>query len=129
MAVMRTFWALLAGFVAMALLVGGITALLRRCAPGWIVETGRLTAGAVVVTLGASFLSAVAGGYVTAVVAVGNALVQVLVLAIVVLALTAMSVLQQRGQQPIPFQLALVALTPMGVLAGGLLRMRVLGLI
>jgi hypothetical protein len=128
-AVARTFWALLAGFAAMALLVGGITALLRRFTPGWVVETGRLTAGAVVVTLGASFLSAVAGGYVTAVVAVGNALVQVLVLAIVVLALTAMSVLQQRGQQPVPFQLALVALTPMGVLAGGLLRMRVLGLI
>jgi hypothetical protein len=125
----RTFWALLAGFVAMALLIGGVTALLRRFTPGWIVETGKPTAGAVLVTLGASFLSATAGGYVTAVVAVGNALVQVLVLAIVVLALTAMSVLQQRGQQPIPFQLALVALTPMGVLAGGLLRMRVLGLL
>jgi len=127
--VMRTFVALLAGFVTMGLLVTTMTALLRRLTPGWIVEEGRPGAGAVVVTLGASFLSAAAGGYVTAVVAVGDALVQVLMLAIVVLALCALSALQQRGKQPVAFQLALVALTPMGVLAGALLRMRILGLI
>ena len=129
MVVMRTFVALLAGFITMGLLVATMTALLRRFTPGWIVEEGRPGAGAVVVTLGASFLSAAAGGYVTAVVAVGDALVQVLMLAIVVLALCALSALQQRGKQPVAFQLALVALTPMGVLAGALLRMRILGLI
>lgn len=129
MVVIRTFYALLAGFLTMAALVAVITTLLRRFTPGWIVESVKPDAGAVIVTLGASFLSAVAGGYVTSVVAVGNALVQVLVLAIVVLALTALSALQQRGKHPIAFQLALVALTPMGVMAGALLRLRVLGLI
>lgn len=129
MVVAHTFFALLAGFLTMAALIAALTALLRRFTPGWIVETGTPGAGAVIVTLGASFLCAAAGGYVTSVVAIGNALVQVLVLAIAVLALAALSVLQQRGQQPIAFQLALVAITPMGVLAGGLLRLRVLGLL
>lgn len=129
MVVVRTFLALLSGFATMVLLVAATTMLLKRLTPGWIVETVRPGAGAVIVTLGASFLSAAAGGYVTSVVAVGDALVQVLVLAIVVLALTALSVLQQRGKQPVAFQLALVALTPMGVMAGALLRMRMLGLL
>ena len=129
MVVARTFLALLAGFLTMAALVAAITALLRRFTPGWIVDEGKPGAGAVIVTLWASFLSTAAGGYVTAVVAVGDALVQVLMLAIVVLALSALSALQQRGKLPIVFQLAMVALTPMGVLAGALVRMRVLGLL
>lgn len=129
MVVVHTFLALLAGFATAALLTAAITVLLRRLTPGWIADVGRPSAGAVVVTLGASFLSAAAGGYVTAVVARGDALVQVLVLAIVLLALTALSVLQQRGQQPVAFQLALVAITPLGAMAGALVRMRVLGLI
>jgi len=50
-------------------------------------------------------------------------------LGIIVLALAALSALQARGKQPIWYQLTLVALTPMGVLAGGLVRLRVLGIL
>jgi hypothetical protein len=81
------------------------------------------------VSLGASFLAAAAGGYVTAWVAAANPLIHVLALAIVVLALAALSALQSRGKQPIWFQLAQVAISPIGVLAGGLTRLRVLGIL
>jgi hypothetical protein len=58
-----------------------------------------------------------------------NPLVHVLALGIVVLALAALSALQSRGNQPIWYQLAQVAISPLGVLAGGLLRLRVLGIL
>ena len=79
--------------------------------------------------LGYSFLAAAAGGYVTAWVAAANPLVHVLALGMVVLALAALSALQSRGKQPIWYQLALVAISPLGVLAGGLVRLRVLGIL
>ena len=82
-----------------------------------------------VVNLGYSFLAAAAGGYVTAWTAAANPLIHVLALGIVVLALAALSVLQSKGMQPIWCQLTLVAIAPLGVLAGGLLRLRVLGII
>jgi len=40
-----------------------------------------------------------------------------------------LSALQSRGKQPVWYQLALVAITPIGVLAGGLVRLRVLGIL
>ena len=58
-----------------------------------------------------------------------NPLIHVLALAITVLLLAALSALQQRGQQPVWYILSLVALTPIGVLAGGLIRLRVLGIL
>ena len=79
--------------------------------------------------LGYSFLAAAAGGYVTAWAGRGNPLVLVLGLGIIVLALAALSALQSRGKQPIWYQLSLVAITPLGVLAGGLVRLRVLGIL
>ena len=65
----------------------------------------------------------------TAVLARGNPLTQVLALALIVLGLAALSALQARGQQPIWYQLAQVTLSPLGVFAGGLVRLRVLGIL
>jgi hypothetical protein len=113
----------------MAALVALITALLQRLTPGWIGQPGKPKPGYVFVNLGYSFLAAAAGGYVTAWIAVHNPLVHVLALAITVLLLAALSALQQRGQQPVWYMLALVAITPLGVLAGGLVRLRVLGIL
>jgi hypothetical protein len=79
--------------------------------------------------LGYSFLAAAAGGYVTAWLSSANPLIHVLVLAIVVLAMSALSALQARGKQPVWYALTLLALTPVGVFAGGLLRLRVLGVL
>ncbi len=78
---------------------------------------------------GSALLTGAAGGYQTALAARGNPLVHVLALGMVVLALAALSALQAKGEQPVSFQLTLVAISPLGVLAGGLLRLRVLGIL
>lgn len=129
MVVFQAFLALAAGFATMASLVAIITLLLKRLTPSWVGATGRPGVGYVIVNLGYSFLAAAAGGYVTAWTAHANPLVHVLALAIVILVLSALSALQQRGQQPIWYMLALVAIAPVGVFAGGLLRLRILGIL
>jgi len=129
MVALHAFLALLAGFGTMAALVALITALLQKLTPGWIGEPGNPKPGYVFVNLGYSFLAAAAGGYVTAWIAEHNPLIHVLALAITVLLLAALSALQQRGQQPVWYMLTLVALTPVGALAGGLVRLRVVGVL
>lgn len=129
MVVLHAFVALLAGFGTMAVLVAGVTFLLQKLTPGWVGEAGRPNAGYMFVNLGYSFLAAAAGGYVTAWIAEHNPLIHALALAMAVLLLAAMSALQQRGHQPIWYLLVLVALTPIGVVAGGLIRLRVLGIL
>lgn len=129
MVILHAFLALAAGFAVMAALVILLTALLTRLVPSWTGSEGRPQPGYVFVNLGYSFLAAAAGGYVTAWVAAANPLIHVLALGIVVLALAALSALQSRGKQPIWYALSLVAISPLGVLAGGLLRLRVLGIL
>ena len=129
MVILRAFLALLAGFATMALLVMMLTALLVKLTPSWVGEPGKPKPGYIFVNLGYSFLAAAAGGYVTAWAAQRNPLIHVLALALAVLAMAGLSALQQRGQQPIWYMLALVALSPLGVLAGGLVRLRVLGVL
>lgn len=129
MVILHGFFALLAGFAAMAILVILVTALLKRLAPEWVGEQSKPKLGYVFVNLGYSFLAAAAGGYVTAWAAVSNPLVHVLALAIAVLVLSALSALQMRGKQPIGYQLALIAISPIGIMAGGLMRLRLLGMI
>ncbi len=129
MIILRTFLALAAGFATMGVLVMGMTALLTKLTPSWVGEQNKPRPGYVFVNLGYSFLAAAAGGYVTAWAAAANPLIHVLALGIVVLALAALSALQSKGRQPIWYALALVAIAPLGVLAGGLVRLRVLGIL
>jgi hypothetical protein len=129
MVMAHAFLALLAGFATMAVLVVVLTALLGRLAPGWVGAEGRPRPGYAFVNLGYSFLAAAAGGYVTAWLSAANPLLHVLVLGIVVLAMGALSALQARGKQPVWYALTLLALSPLGVLAGGLVRLRVLGIL
>ena len=79
----------------------------------------------------ASWLVGIAAGLatVTAWVAAANPLIHVLALAMVVLALAALRALQSRGKQPVWYALILVAISPIGVLAGGLVRLRMLGIL
>jgi hypothetical protein len=113
----------------MVAIVTVVTALLRRLAPEWVGIERRPRAGYVFVNLGYSFLAAAAGGYVTAWAAAKSPLQNVLALAVVVLALGAISALQARGRQPAWYQLVLLILAPLGVVAGGLVRLRVVGII
>jgi hypothetical protein len=127
--VLHAFVALLAGFAVMAVLVMLVTAALARLTPDWVGATGSPSPGYVFVNLGYSFIASAAGGYVTAWVAWDNPLHHVLALAIVVLALAALSALQQKGKQPVWYAVTLVGITPLGVLAGGLVRLRMLGIL
>ena len=129
MVAMHAFFALLAGFLTIAVLVGVLTALLMRLTPSWVQNEGKPQPGYIFINVAYSFLAAAAGGYVTSWVAAANPLYHVLALAIIVLAIAALSALQQRGKQPIWYQLTLVALSPIGVFAGGILRLRVLGIL
>ena len=129
MVTFHAFLALAAGFVTMAALVAVLTALLMKLTPSWVSDHGKPKPGYIFVNLGYSFLAAAAGGYVTALLAAANPLYHVLALGIIVLALAALSAMQSKGKQPVWYQLTLVALTPIGVLAGGLVRLRVLGIL
>jgi hypothetical protein len=97
--------------------------------PSWVGEEDKPEPAYIFVNLGYSFLAAAAGGYVTAWLAAANPLYHVLALGVIVLALAGLSAMQAKGKQPIWYQLTLVALTPVGVLAGGLVRLRVLGIL
>jgi hypothetical protein len=125
----HAFLALVAGFATMAILVVVLTAALARLVPEWVGTEGNPRLGYAVVNLGYSALSAAAGGYVTAWLSAANPLIHVLVLGIVVLAMGALSALQSRGKQPVWYALSLLALMPLGALAGGLLRLHMLAII
>ena len=125
----KAFGSLLAGFASMALLVVVVTALLKRFAPEWVGAETRPRPGYVFVNLGYSFLAATAGGFVSAWIAGASPLPAVSGLAVVVLVMGALSALTARGKQPLWYQAALLAITPLGVLAGGLVRLRVVGIL
>jgi hypothetical protein len=141
--ILRAFLALAAGFAVMVALTIGLAALVAQIVPSWAHVEGKvppelpegdlrplgLQPGYAFVSLGSAFLAAAAGGYLTAWVAAANPLIHALALAMVVLALAALSALQSRGKQPVWFALAQVAISPLGVLAGGLVRLRALGIL
>jgi len=126
---LQAFGSLLAGFATMALVVVIVTAGLKRFAPEWVGVEARPRPGYVFVNLGYSFLAAAAGGFVSAWIAGASPLPAVLGLAVVVLVMGALSALMARGKQPLWYQAALLAITPLGVLAGGLVRLRVVGVL
>ena len=127
MVILHAFLALLLGFAAMTLLVVSLRLLLARIAPEWATDA-RVSPAAAWAHLGSAFFAGAAGGYITAWIEAANPLRGVLVLAVVVLVLGGLSALPSRGKQPIRYVLALVAIAPLGVVAGGLVRLRVLGL-
>jgi hypothetical protein len=124
----RAFEALFAGFALLTAVLGLVRGLLVRFVPEWA-SPGRRRPGSLVFHLGSTLLASVAGGYLTAWIGWDNPLRDALVLGVAVLVLGALSALQARGTQPVAYQLAMVAIAPAGVLAGGLVRLRVLGLL
>jgi hypothetical protein len=129
MVTLHAFLALLAGFAIMTLIIIAVTAALTKLAPAWARSEGRPAPSYALVSLTYTFAAAAAGGYITAWAARENFLADVLALAVVVLILGALSALQMRGRQPVWFQIAQVTISPLGVMAGGLLRLRITGLL
>ena len=126
--ILRAVWALLAGFAVMTALVFAVTMLLMKRAPAWVGASAKPNPTYLLVNVAYSFVAAAAGGYVTAWIAADNPLPRVLMLAIAVLAMSAISALEARGRQPLGYQIALAVLSPIGVLAGGLIRLKVAGM-
>jgi hypothetical protein len=129
MVTLHAFLALLAGCATMVLLAIGLAVLKARLIPEWADARGRLSVGSAFVNLGCSFLAGAAGGYVTAGIVTawrtaGSVLGFVLMLAVVALAMGGISALASRGKLPVAYLLAMAAVTPMGVVAGGLVRLR-----
>jgi len=129
MVVLHAFLALAAGFATMAILVTVMTVLMQKFVPDWTESAGTPTLAYTFVNLGWTFIAAAAGGYLTAWIAQHNPLVHVLALAIAVLLLAALSALQQRGVLPIWYLLGLVTIVPIGAFVGGVVRLRVLGVL
>lgn len=129
MVMLWSFLALASGLLTVVLLALLFEFTLRRVLPSWSDEAAHLTLTAGFVHLGASFLTALAGGLVAASVAQSAPLVHVLALGIIVLVLAALSALENRGKRARLFLLAQVSLAPLGVLAGGLIRLRMLGVL
>lgn len=132
MKILHSFLAISGGFLVIALLVAIATFVEKLMTPKTtdeVDETLRPRRLDLLLNLGYSVLFAATGGYVTAWIARENPLVHTLALAMVVLLLSALSALQLKGKQPVGYQLALTALTPLAVLSGGLLRLKQLGLL
>lgn len=104
------------------------TALIARLTPSWVGDPAHPKAGYLFVNLGDSFLAAAAGGYVTAWLGSATPLAHTLVLAVIVLVLAGLNAALVRGKHVLGYQFALVILTPLGVVAGGLVRLRTLGI-
>jgi hypothetical protein len=126
---LHAFLALLAGYITMSAIVIAATALIARLTPSWVGDPANPDLGYIFVNLGYSFLGAAAGGYLTAAIGRENPWMHTVVLAVVVLVLAALNALLVRGKKPMLYQLALVGLTPIGVLVGGLVRLRILGIL
>ena len=129
MVIVHAFLALAGGLALLLLLAALFDRLVKWLAPDWAADGVRPDAGLMAANLGWSFLAGAAGGYLTAWLGASNPLYQALVLAIIVLALGALSAMQARGKQPVGYALALVAVSPVGVVAGALIRLRVLGVL
>ena len=129
MVTLHAFVALLAGFLTMTLIVVAATALIAHLVPSWVGDPGNPSGGYIFVNLGYSFLAAAAGGYVAAWIGSATPVAHTLVLAVVVLLISALNAVLARGKQTIAYQIALVILSPIGIIAGGLARLRVLGIL
>ena len=97
MVMAHAFAALAAGFAVATLLALAMRGLLGMLAPSLAAVEARPGLSYTTVNLGASFLVAAAGGFITAWVAAANPLVHVLALGLILLALAALNVLQMRG--------------------------------
>ena len=123
----RSFLAILAGFATMAVLVTLATLSITKSFPRLIGDQAHPRRRYLLLNLAYSAAFAIAGGYLTAMIAKADPLRNVLMLAIVVLMISALSAMQLRGQQPLVYQFALIVIMPIAALAVGLLRMHAAG--
>lgn len=128
MSIANSFLAILAGFVTIVGLTGVATVLLKRFAPSLAREDAPPDLFIMAVNVGLGLAFSLLGGYITARMAQSNPLIHVLMLALTVLLLSAFSSMQLKGKQPVYYLLVLMVIPSLAVLAGGLMRLRQMGI-
>ena len=120
-AIVKSILAILAGYVAMAIAVVALTAVVTRIMPQSEGSPGAAYMG---INLCYSFAAAVLGGFTAAWIA-GRAPIQHgYVLAALVFLLSIFSAIQMGNKQPRGYQIALALLAPAGVMLGAYLKAR-----
>lgn len=126
-AIERSFLAILAGFATMAVLVALATLAISKAFPEPVGDPTGPRRSHLFLNLACGAIFAAVGGYVTAWIAKPDPLPNILMLALVVLTISALSAIQLRGEQQLPYQFAQLVVTPLAALGGGLLRMHAAG--
>ena len=121
------FVAMLAGFTITAGLTSAVSVLLPKLVPAWAGRDGSPRRPLLVAYVGVSFVAASVGGYVAALIAADYPLATALALGIVTLVLGGVGTLQSGEKYPLWYLILLLIVTPIGVVAGGLIRMKALG--
>jgi hypothetical protein len=121
------FRALLGGFAVMAAVAAAARLVLSRARPGWAGETARRAPGSLFADAVVAMVAGGSGGFVTAWAAPVNPLGPLVGLSIASLALAALSALFEREHLSMVYLFAVLAFTPLAVIAGGLLRLRLWG--
>lgn len=129
MMLLRTFYALAAGFVVVLGLQAAAMLILRRRAPSWAGTQARPGAAYTLAHGGILLLASAAGGWVTAQLSQANPLIHALDLALVMLLIAALTAMQSRGRQPAWYLLLMLPVAPLGIFAGGVIFLRWAGLL
>jgi hypothetical protein len=121
---MHSIIAIIAGFATMALLVIISTAAATRLMLGSAMSdtSARPTGAYLAVNLSYSLVFAALGGYISAAIATRAPLMHALILAGFVLLMGLMSLPQSWGKQPKWYSITICLVSPICVIAGGLLR-------
>ncbi len=121
--ILHSFAAIGAGFLLIALLTAGTTGALRKLAPSWSTPSeGKASRAAMFANLFFSALFGSVGGVLAAFLAPGRPLLHAMLLALVVLVISALAAFELRHTYPAWYQAALLALAPMATLGGGILE-------
>jgi hypothetical protein len=118
MGILRGILAVLAGFLVMAIAVTALTVVTVELTQQ---KQGSPTPGYLAVNAGYSLLAAVGGGFVTGRIAAGGRLRYGTALAALMCAMSVVSSLQNRGSQPLWYQVGLMLVPPVCALAGAAL--------
>jgi hypothetical protein len=119
--ILRSVLAVLAGLLAMAVIVMALTLLSVFALH---LKSGRPTPGYLTLNVIYSLAAAVFGGWLTARLAGRSPIAHGIALAVVMLVLSAVSYLQSTGTQPIAYQVFLVLMPPVAAIAGAWLSRR-----
>jgi hypothetical protein len=115
MSILRSIFAVLAGFLTMAIIVMALTPVTVKLMH---LKTGAPTAGYLALNVAYSLAAAFAAGYVTARIAACHPIQYGIALAVLMALMSVVSYFHYRGQQPVWYQSLLCVVPPVCAIAG-----------